>query len=63
MTCAVIDGFGVYGNYLHFWIVVFFVGSALMIFMCLWKKNRLDMDEEPKFQMMKSDTDQENEDK
>jgi hypothetical protein len=52
---ALIDGFGVYGNYVHYGIVVFFVGSALLIFIYLWKKERLDMDEEASFQMMKPD--------
>ncbi len=26
-----------------------------MVFIYLWKKNRLDMDEEPKFQMMREE--------
>lgn len=47
-----IDGIGVLGNFLHYGIVIALVGSAFFIFIYLWKKNRLDMDEEPKFQMM-----------
>lgn len=50
----VIDGFGVYGNFLHYYLVVAFVGSALMIFLYLWKNEKLDMDEEPKIQMMQT---------
>ena len=36
-------------------MVLAFVGSALLVFIYLWRKGRLDMDEEPKFQMMKDD--------
>lgn len=53
--CAVIDGIGVYGNFFHYGLVIALVGSALLIFLYLWKKKRLDMDEEPKFQMMQED--------
>jgi len=59
---SVIDGFGVYGNYLHFGMVIFFVGSAFLIFCYLWKKGKLDMDEEPKMQMLKSDEQEEKKD-
>lgn len=54
---ALLDGFGVYGNFLHYYLVVSFVGSALLIFFYLWMKGKLDMDEEPKFQMMHSKED------
>jgi hypothetical protein len=50
--CAVIDGMGVYGNYFHYALVIAFMGSAFLIFCFLWRRNRLDMDESPKFQMM-----------
>jgi hypothetical protein len=50
--CAMMDGFGIYGHFFHYAIVIALVGSAFFIFLYLWKKNRLDMDEEPKFQMM-----------
>jgi len=49
---AIIDGYGVYGNYLHYGLVIAFVGSALILFIYLWSKGRLDMDESPKFNMM-----------
>jgi len=52
---AVIDGAGVYGSILHYALVIAFVGSAFIIFLYLWKIKRLDMDEEPKYQMMKED--------
>ena len=52
---AIIDGMGVYGNLFHYMLVIFLVGTAFLIFFYLWKKNRLDMDEDPKFQMMKNE--------
>lgn len=53
--CAVIDAMGVYGSVFHYAMVITFVGSAFIIFCYLWKKNRLDMDEDPKFQMMQEE--------
>lgn len=50
-----IDGYGVYGIYLHYALVITFVGSAFIIFIYLWSKGRLDMDESPKFHMMNED--------
>lgn len=50
--CAVIDSMGVYGSVFHYAFVIAFVGGAFLIFIYLWRKKRLDMDEEPKFQMM-----------
>lgn len=52
---AVVDGAGVYGAVLHYSLVMAFVGSAFVSFIYFWKKGRLDMDEEPKFQMMEAD--------
>lgn len=52
---AIIDGIGVYGNFLHYALVISIVVSAFIIFIYLWKKKRLDMDEEPKFQMMQDE--------
>lgn len=50
-----IDGYGVYGNYLHYGLVIFFGGSAFIIFLYLYKRGKLDMDEEPKYQMMEDE--------
>ena len=52
---AVIDAMGIYGTIFHYGMVIAFVGSAFLIFLYLWKKNRLNMDEEPKFQMMQEE--------
>jgi hypothetical protein len=46
---------GVCGNFVHFAFIIFFVGSAFLIFLYLWKKGKLDMDEEPKIRMMEED--------
>ncbi len=52
---AIIDGFGVYGYYFHYGMILFFVGSAFIIFIHLWRKVKLGMDEEAKLQMMELD--------
>ncbi|MDP1879672.1 MAG: hypothetical protein Q8K60_01870 [Parachlamydiaceae bacterium] len=49
---AVLDGAGVYGSVLHYAFVISFAGNAFLIFIYLWCKNKLNMDEEAKFQMM-----------
>lgn len=53
--CAMIDGMGLYGHFLHYAIVISLVGSAFLIFLYLWRNKRLDIDEEPKFQMMRDE--------
>lgn len=49
------DSGGFYGAYLHYGLIIMMVGNAFIIFIYLWKKQRLDMDEEPKIQMMLTD--------
>jgi hypothetical protein len=51
---STIDG-GICGSYVHYAFIIAFVGSAFLIFLYLWKKGKLDMDEEPKIQMFKDD--------
>lgn len=58
-----VDGVGIYGNYIHFAFVVFFVGSAFLVFIYLWKKGRLDWDEEAKYQFMNQEEDKWKKDK
>lgn len=55
MNYAIIDVMGIYGSLFHYALVIAFVGSAWIVFFTLWKKKRLDMDEEPKFQMLSED--------
>lgn len=49
------DSSGVYGGILHYSLVFAIVGSSLLIFLYLWSKGRLDMDEAPKIEMMRDD--------
>lgn len=53
---TIVDGFGVHGSYFHYGLIIAMVGSAMLAFFYFWKKGRLDMDEEPKWQMMKNES-------
>ena len=46
---------GVYGSLWHYSMLFTLVGSTFLIFIHLWRKGRLDMDEEAKHQMMQPD--------
>lgn len=50
-----VDSGGIFGAYLHYGLIILMVGSAMIIFLYLWYQGRLDMDEEPKLQMMKNE--------
>lgn len=50
-----VDPGGACGTWVHYAFILAFVGSAFLAFLYLWRKNRLDMDEEPKIQMMKDE--------
>jgi len=52
-----LDGIGVYGGLLHFTFAAVFCGGALLIFIYLWRKGRLDMDENPAKRMLENDED------
>lgn len=52
---AIIDGEGVYGTFLTYGLTASFAGGAFVMFLYFWWKGRLDMDEEPKLQMMQND--------
>lgn len=46
---------GYMGSLAHmFWILAFF-GSAVIVFIYLWRKGRLDFDEEPKWTLFDQD--------
>lgn len=49
------DETGVFGSLLHYSLIILFMGGALLIFLYLWRKGRLDMDEEPKYEMMEDE--------
>lgn len=59
MEEAHLDVLGIYGEIMHVAFVTAFVGSALLVFLYLWRKGRLDMDEEPKYQMLEDDESEE----
>lgn len=52
---GIVDGFGVHGSLVHYTLTILFVAMAFVLFLYFWNKGRLDMDEEPKWQMMKTD--------
>ncbi len=54
---SMIDGAGAYGGILSYGLTIAVVGSALLIFIRLWFTGKLDLDEEPKIQMMLQDRD------
>lgn len=49
------DVSGIYGGIFDYAIIFSIFGSAVIAFVYFWSKGRLDMDEEPKFQMMQDD--------
>lgn len=50
-----IDSNGVAGHFLHYGLTIAFMSSAFLVFFYLWRKGKLDMDEEPKMQMLQED--------
>ena len=52
---SLLDGGGVTGYVLYYSILFAMLGSTFLVFIYLWKKGRLDMDEEAKYQMLYSD--------
>lgn len=50
-----LDGLGIYGTLFHFSFAAFFLGSAALIFLYLWRKGRLDFDEEPAIKMLEEE--------
>lgn len=46
------DSFGIQGMVASYALIFFFIGIAFIFFLYLWWKGRLDMDEEPKHQML-----------
>ncbi len=54
----VLDVTGDCGSLVHYGFVIAFVGSAFLIFLYLWRKGKLDMDEEPKIRMMQDESEE-----
>lgn len=50
-----VDSFGIKGMAIDAALVIFFFGMAVIAFVFCWIKGRLDMDEDAKYQMMKTD--------
>lgn len=48
----VYDGFGVQGAVMHYTLTIALVSSAFLLFLYFWYQGQLDMDEEPKNQMI-----------
>lgn len=46
------DGSGAYGTYMGYGFRFFFGGTALLFFLYLWRRGKLDMDESPKMSML-----------
>ncbi len=55
ILAKILDGIGVYGGLLHFTFAAAFFGGALLIFIYLWRKGQLDMDETPAERMLEDD--------
>ncbi len=49
------DSLGLWGVAIHYAFILFFVGLATLFLLLLWRKGRLDMDEEPKWMMMEEE--------
>lgn len=50
-----LDGIGIYGMVFHYSFIFALMGGAALVFIYLWRKGRLDMDEDPKMQMLERD--------
>lgn len=53
-----LDSFGIYGMVINYTLLFIYTGGALILFLYFWWNKRLDMDEEPKLQMMKEKDDE-----
>ena len=49
------DSSGVYGGIFHYSLIIALVAGAFFAFLYFWSKGRLDLDEEPKWQMLNQD--------
>ena len=56
---AFFDGAGATGATLHYALILFLVGGAFILFLFLWFKGKLDMDEAPKWQLFNDEDENE----
>lgn len=56
LLAKTLDGTGIYGEVLHFSFAAFFFAGSFLIFIYLWNKGRLDMDEGPAVRMFEDDS-------
>jgi cbb3-type cytochrome oxidase subunit 3 len=56
---SLLDSSGIYGGIFDYTLVFAFFFSAVLAFLFFWSRGRLDMDEEPKLQMMKDEQEME----
>lgn len=52
MLSVILDGVGLYGEVLHYAMIIAFFGTAFLALCYFWHKGRLDFDETPKTQML-----------
>lgn len=52
-----VDGLGIYGFYLHYAFLFAMTSSTLLVLIVLWRKKRLDFEEEPKFYLFNDEED------
>lgn len=55
LLAKTLDGEGIYGSLVHYTVAAAFFGSALLLFIYLWRKGRLDMDEGPAQKMLEDE--------
>lgn len=54
---TVLDASGIYGELMNYMMTIWMVSSAFLIFLYLWKSGRLNLDEDPKWRMLKEEED------
>lgn len=47
-----LDSSGVLGQILHYALIFAIMGGTVLFFIYLWRQDRLDMNEKPKYQML-----------
>lgn len=52
---ASLDGIGIYGQVLHWTMIIALMGSAFLAMLYFWKKGLIDWGESSKFEMLQQD--------